>query len=369
MTNTENEFYIDHFKELVSRLKSSDWKVRNLARKELRELDNSKSYKTLIEALDSPDPYVQLVAANHLFTQEQTRSIEVLLSLLVNGKASLQLETINALGRFRVNRAVEPILQILIDKNLQIWLRNAAGKALGEINDTRAITPLTNVFLDESDVELDINDVGAREVAAISLTKFGSKTSQVFLASIAKGNNGTRWLAALALGKLGNREATPYLIPLLSDEDVTVRRYTAVALGQIRDKRAAEALSRLLQIEKNNYVREKVVLALGEIADMRSLEPLMHILETPSSASSSRAKAAEILGELGDIKAATLLIQALKDKEADVRVKSAQALAHLGFKKALPDLEWIIQNPNGVRHYNQIAQDALLKAFEDLKNL
>src|SRR5918995_4083131 len=51
-----------------------------------------------------------------------------------------------------------------------------------------------------------------------------------------------RRLAAMAAGRIGDPQATPLLVPLLSDPDSTVRVAAAFAMGLIRDTAGAQPL-------------------------------------------------------------------------------------------------------------------------------
>jgi len=63
-----------------------------------------------------------------------------------------------------------------------------------------------------------------------------------------------RLQAAIALGNLKNKRAVPALIHSLSDENFTIRGVSAAALGQIGDKRALPELQQLVKKEKNSFV-------------------------------------------------------------------------------------------------------------------
>jgi HEAT repeat protein len=71
-----------------------------------------------------------------------------------------------------------------------------------------------------------------------------------------------RGRAAAALGILGDRRATPPLRVALSDMACFVRRAAAVALGQLADPAAAEALATAAQCDSDATVREAAKMAL-----------------------------------------------------------------------------------------------------------
>jgi HEAT repeat protein len=79
-----------------------------------------------------------------------------------------------------------------------------------------------------------------------------------------------RLQAALLLGKLGDRAASPALIKALGDENRTVRAMAAQSLGRLGVADGAPALKGLLQRERDPFVRaqaEKALASLGPAPD------------------------------------------------------------------------------------------------------
>jgi hypothetical protein len=79
-----------------------------------------------------------------------------------------------------------------------------------------------------------------------------------------------RLQAALLLGKVGDRAATPSLIKALGDENRVVRAMAAQSLGRLGASDAVPALKGVLQRERDSFVRvqlEKALAALGPSPD------------------------------------------------------------------------------------------------------
>ena len=81
--------------------------------------------------------------------------------------------------------------------------------------------------------------------------------------------------------------------------------------------------------DRDSDVREDAAEALGMIGDARAVEPLIQALKDDIS-SDVREEAAEALGMIGDARAVEPLTQALKDRDSDVREEAALALARIG---------------------------------------
>ncbi len=77
----------------------------------------------------------------------------------------------------------------------------------------------------------------------------------------------------LALGELRDERAADSLIPFLEDSDPLIRTETATALGHVDEERALEVLLPMLT-DSDQLVREKTAIALGEIGQAEALPAL-----------------------------------------------------------------------------------------------
>jgi HEAT repeat protein len=91
-----------------------------------------------------------------------------------------------------------------------------------------------------------------------------------------------RAAAALALGELRDTRAVNALIASLKDTKAPVRKNAATALGKIGNESAVEQLILALQ-DENFTVSTAAATALGEIGDERATEPLMAAMEAESN--------------------------------------------------------------------------------------
>ncbi|MBC8492916.1 MAG: HEAT repeat domain-containing protein [Chloroflexi bacterium] len=106
-----------------------------------------------------------------------------------------------------------------------------------------------------------------------------------------------RWLAAEALGRLGDAMALEPLIEALKGEDHILRWHAATALGEIGDSRAVECLIHVLGDEDQD-VAKRAAEALGRIGDGAAVEHLIPFLKHDPRSGVPR-KAAESLERLG----------------------------------------------------------------------
>jgi HEAT repeat protein len=120
-------------------------------------------------------------------------------------------------------------------------------------------------------------------------------------------------------------------------KDAAIRRSAAIALGELKDKKAVEPLILALK-DEDESVRWKAAEALGKIKDARAVEPLIAALTVESSGRFSQrvATAADALGEIGDSRAIEPLIESGSVIAYDIHERAINALIKIGSPALIP---------------------------------
>lgn len=205
----------------------------------------------------------------------QKKDIAGLLRLLRSHDAEIQLQASHALSMLG-NDAVDALIVALKTRNPIEKL--GIIYALSEIRSPRAVIPLIAALTDE--------------------------------------NSEVRWQAAIGLGDIGEPEATDYLFTMLSDPDKYVRNSAAISLTKIgwKPKDVAERAYYFVGLQEWGAVKD-----IGE----PSVPALTAILSDRDS--SIRAKAVELIGEIGGPEAVPAIIRSLGDESREVRWNSVLA--------------------------------------------
>lgn len=144
------------------------------------------------------------------------------------------------------------------------------------------------------------------------------------------------------------------LLALLNDPK---RREGAIMeLGDLRDDRAIDSLSRILTTPDNSHAfayrpRKLAAEALGKIGDARALPALFIASEDINLI--VRQAVAEALGKIGDASALPTLMTLLKDEAVEIRQTVAVALGELGKLTDIPQANFLelLADPSDVlRH-------------------
>ncbi len=146
--------------------------------------------------------------------------------------------------------------------------------------------------------------------------------------------------AVVAIGEPGVRD----LISLLDDSrDDAIQTATIEALGRIKDRRAVEALTPLVQHPRET-IRTLTAEALGQIADKRALQILCRVLEDPSE--NVRLVAATALSKMPDNRVVRPMLLALNDKCPEIRAMAIQTLGACQEPRVLPKLTGFLDSPH-----------------------
>ena len=198
------------------------------------------------------------------------RDIASLIRLLNDRHPDVQWQAADALGSLGAE-AVVPLIRVLDSRHKVV--RIGAIEALASIRDPRSIPSLVWLLQNDQIVEV-------------------------------------RWVAALALGEIGDRSAIPPLVLALRSPEQYIRYGAARSLDMLRWE-PPDDLERVyyaIALEDWESVKKLGTAATG---------PLTSMLSDPEAA--TRAKALGILGEIGDPAGQTACETGLRDKDGSVR--------------------------------------------------
>jgi HEAT repeat protein len=239
---------------------------------------------------------------------KQARDVRGLIRHLDHNNSDLQWRAADALGSLG-EIACEPLLKLLVYHKMHV--RIGAIEALSEIKSPRSIDPLIRTLATDE-------------------------------------NHEVRWVAALALGEIGDKRAIPSLLASLKDADRYVRYGSGKALEQIGWSAETDQESAYYYIGLQDW---KALQKLGKTA----VGPLIETLREKNPA--TRAKIIGLLGEMRTDEAKKACETALMDSDPAVRWTAILAAKKCGITTTRLPLvvsrrPWTTPSPIGIAILN-----------------
>jgi HEAT repeat protein len=335
--------------------------------------------RSLLRDLGSTDMQVRVAAADKLLEMEKLADSLPAQHIIVRSK------TAEALGEIGSDGALDVLGGILEDSEEapRRWARRALTKqgkrampvllgALSAGGATRdeAITALIEIGPWTSrQVRFFLSDGSARGGAAEALARVGGVGPDALVRACYTPHDGLRdaglnslgqeraeaviepalynlqplddsrkGAAIKALGLVGDRRATPEIIPFLEDKDN--REGAVTSLGQIGDPRGVEPILATLTETEKRY-RDAAILALRRIG--KPAFPAL-VRELGSTDVLMRRAAAEALIGSSSPRVNGALMAALSDPDVQVRAAAASALGWQGNVAAVPTLVFALSD-------------------------
>lgn len=297
--------------------------------------DDPEVSAAAIDALDSrgQDAIEQLIGslAGIDFEDDQAgwTKVKACVGALDADVPELRMAAANALGRLDDSDAVGPLTERLSDGDPRVRAR--AARALGKLGDPRAEDALV--------ARLEDGHVEVRREAAEALGSIGTQGALTALLDMLEDDSETvRRIAVDAFGNFGSAEPVDHLIEALGDEAATVRRTAVFSLIELLSS---------VPTEQSHDIRETVVSKLNQREDPTVLEPLVEILEESREAPQRRNTTwllGRVTAEGEQERVVEALVEALADDDRMTAQFAATSLGNIG---------------------GDLVEDALLEVLED----
>lgn len=292
--------------------------ARENAAQALVRLSSPLALDGAIEALADRRPDVREKGARILGTINDERAVARLLGQLAAPVPEIRRSVVEALGRIGGEKAILPLIPLLRDPALEV--RRAAVAAFAGVRDPRVYPALIEVLWD-SDSEL-------RRQAQDQLAQLNDAR---LLARLLEGENRGRITVPVLvtmINFLNDPAGAPQLIEALRIDHRLVRIAAATALRNYPDPAVVEALLPALE-NPDRRVRMSIVESLGALGAARAAGALLAILTDQQEAPGLRVAAITALTQIAASEVVPAFVEALGDREAEVRSAASRGLVHL----------------------------------------
>jgi HEAT repeat protein len=289
----------------------------------------------ILAALEDPDAEVRSAAAVALGKMAYPRSLFALRKAVADPVRDVRDGAVLALGMLGEPFAAEDLRRILLDPRQPDRTRSFAAVGLGLLGGEDGAGSLLAYLDPAADATrhggIDRSAlIEASAVTGLGMSRWSGAAGPILKAfrSDARWEPVVRSFAAVALARLGEREAIPYLLLALEHDREPLRQSAALALGVLAkegDAGVVPALIRHLHEEKDANTRQFSLMSLAKIGGDPARAAVRKYLERPSSRMD--LPLAALAAALGKDPEALASVRRLYAEEKQPSLKSAYALA------------------------------------------
>ena len=244
-----------------------------------------------------------------------TDCIEIL-AMLKSSESDALREGAYLAGEARCEDAVPLLVEML--KSSNIGVQESADNALRKIGGKEAVDGVIPLLRsDEAPVRNGAMDI---------LRALGSQELQSIIPLLKEEDVDIRIFATDILGSAGNVMAVaPLCEALLKDPEVNVRYQAAVSLGDLGLPEAAKCLNQAMRDEE--WVQYSVIEALAKIRHGSSVDAMVKAMSHSSELVVSMI--IDALGDMGNVKAVSLLLARMETSPTALRNKIVKAIVKI----------------------------------------
>ncbi|MGD0202827.1 MAG: HEAT repeat domain-containing protein [Candidatus Bathyarchaeia archaeon] len=323
-------------KPLLGLLSDDDKQVRSRAIEALGRIGGNDILTPLIGLLNETDTIVAKNAIIALGMIGSNKAIPALVDLLCNKKTENRRHIFDAFQALGVEAALPLLVQVLREGTSTHM--NCIIEAIGELRIDSGIEPLVEFMKSnegryEKEIMLAIEMIGGGEAENIllqisreqeknpdlrllaidGLGRMRTKSAVDLLTSFVKtSDEKTRIHSIIALGKIGDQNSVETLIVPMKSGQPKIRQAVADALGEIGGNQVMKPLISFLT-DSDPQVRISAIDSIGKLKSGVGVTPLLNLLSTESDYN-AKISIVRALGEIGNAKSITSLMQIFEDK-------------------------------------------------------
>jgi len=315
---------------LMSIFRDVDHDIKKFILDILGDISDPRATHFLIKALDDVNENVCLAAVEALGKLKDNQAVPNLISLLDSSNPLLNFTIVRTLEMIGDSRALDPLVSLMNKKGLE----RVVLETLGSFGDLRALNPILSSLQNGAK---SVKTCAVRSL--LNLSRKIPKHQEILI---------TGRLREIYSQGLGH-----FLMEALEEPDLRIKSGAIKIFGWVREIKAVKKLIPLLEGDMRDVVVETFVYMGREAVDILMIDVSRH----PEKV---REGIGYVLGEIGDRRAVSALIQLLEDSMGHVRQTAANSLGKLGDRNAVRPLIKTLEDP-----YPNV-QEAVLKTLSTI---
>ncbi|MCS6793193.1 MAG: HEAT repeat domain-containing protein [Oscillatoriaceae bacterium SKW80] len=324
---------------LIECCRDRDERVRRIALEQIPYLDDNRVLSILASALESQTPLERATAARAFAQIDKALAYPYLKKALTDSDPWVRYYAVRSLARHANPEAFQDLIQLL-NTEPATQVQVAAVEALGKIGGEKAIATLTSLL--ETSQNQDLISSALTTLATINHPNALPPILNQLHSPDSKRRIETLW----ALSKRSEEAAIEAIQWVAAtDQDAKVVQTAIEALSLLSNKKAIAAL---IELTAEPKLTTACILALAKTQQTASnipitIEEQIQWIGCGLHHPNTRVRCAivDVLTRLKHPRASELLISALDDTNASVRLQSIRALGYLGNRYAEPKIRML----------------------------
>jgi len=175
-----------------------------------------------------------------------------------------RLYALQSLGSAKDERAVDALIDLLDNKYEDWEIQSKAIRLLGESKNPKSINILLE-YLDNVFLNYECPAIKWNTAIALGNFKNNTRVFEALLNNLYYDNLQVREAVVQSLGAIGNKDAVPYLIPVLKEDSFALKYSAIKALYNIGDSRAIPYLKKFIALEKEAILKKEAMNVIKKI--------------------------------------------------------------------------------------------------------
>ena len=339
-------------------LTDPDPMVRGRACAGLGKLGTEEVVPTLAEMVWDDNAWVAKHAVVGLGQFDCVEAVETLGEVARIENVTIQTACVDALINIGTDTVVPTLVSLLESDNLV--LRNKATEGIsalgrsGQVNLARMLVLMMNS-----------PDVNVRRAVIEIINDVGDHDGTIWKRLVRHLRDEDWWVrerATEVLVNISGDKITEHVVDLLADESDIVRRYAVEVLIRLKDPRSLAPLAEAARTDTDWWVQERAIEALGELGDHRATSVVVNLMKRREL----HWVCVEALSKLGDERAVPYLGRLLTSAKSDLGLEVLGALDAIGTPSIVDEVQKVADHADkemriraqGILHQMQVQLDA-----------
>ncbi|WP_167768483.1 HEAT repeat domain-containing protein [Haloarcula amylovorans] len=292
---------------------------------------------------------------NEVQSESEASALE---SFFETGSVDDQIRAVDILANRGNRESMEILINRLLDDSIQGRVRKQIAGRLDKFDDKRVVDPLQQVIADN-----DQHSVVNNSLASLKQLAEKGVVGIEILDTLEKVLNSDEYpdrfkaFVVTIMGEFNDHRVVEPLEKVLTDSEGTNSEVRRRAANALTNQERAVAVGPLIEAldDRDPEVRFQAVTSLGTVGSVQAVEPIVELLLDETEGYELRVKATDALEEIGDLSVANHIEEISDISNSEVRAAVMHMFGELGVVRMLPKIEQIAADSDATKRERELA--------------